>query len=174
MSSKLNLGIMKFNLDRNSVGQKPKTQPNPTDNLIKTLQKKYISMLANIQAKFRNELDKLYQENFEKIEEINKTFNYEIYKSNTTNNNNYNKLINDKNAKINEIENEFIIKKNYTLVKFTEDICKLREEIINEINKGGKKIKEDLLLQCQTQQNSKKKNLLNSNNNVINRREWKI
>lgn len=174
MSSKLNFGIMKFNLDRHSVGLKPKKEANPTDDLIKNLQKKYISLLSKVQTKFRNELDKLYQENFEKIEEINKTFNYEIYKSNTTNNNNYNKLVNEKNAKINELENEFIIKKNYTLVKFTEDICKLREEIINEINKGGKKIKENLLLQCQAQQNSKKKNLLNPNNNVMNRKEWKF
>ena len=139
-------------------------------------QSKYLTALSEIQNSFRIELDNLYKENFDKIEEVNKKYNYDLYKSNTSNNVKYNKLLNEKNTELNDIENEFIIKKNYALVTFNEEICKLKESIISEINKEGYKFKEEMMMKYQMQFSgiNNKKKVPVSNNVLSARKEWKF
>ena len=88
----------------------------------------------------------------------------------------YNKLLNEKNTELNDIENEFIIKKNYALVTFNEEICKLKESIISEINKEGYKFKEEMMMKYQMQFSgiNNKKKVPVSNNVLSARKEWKF
>ena len=96
-------------------------------------------------------------ENFRKIEEINNKFNNETLKNSNDDENN-----NEKNDLYEEVEAEFIIKKNSTLLKYNENISKLKENIKNEINKQGNNIKEELIIsQFNNNNNNKKSKSLN-------------
>ena len=109
---------------------------NESDFLIRKLQRKYTNKLQKVQEGFAVELDKLYKDNFDKIEEINTRYNVDIYKHNNIEDdkNKSRQILNDKENELNEVENEFIIKKNCSLMNYNEQINTLREEILKELN----------------------------------------
>ena len=109
---------------------------NESDFLIRKLQRKYNEKLQKVQESFVVELDKLYKDNFDKIEEINNKYNIDYYKQNNIEDdkNKSRQIITDKENELNEVENEFIIKKNSSLMTYNEQINVLREEILKEIN----------------------------------------
>ena len=69
-----------------------------------------------------------------------------------------------------------MIKKNYALGTFNEEICKLKESIISEINKEGYKFKEEMMMKYQMQFSgiNNKKKVPVSNNVLSARKEWKF
>ena len=120
------------------------------EEIINKIEVKNIENLQKIQNDFIKELNDIYSENFKRIEEVNKKYNNEIYIISEDNDNIeekeiYNQLLNEKNECLEEIESEFIIKKNCSLLKYNDRIIKLKENIINEINEEGKNIKDECI-----------------------------
>ena len=127
------------------------------NDIILKVQKQFLPQLTKIQNDYIKELDQIYMENFRKIEEINDKYNNETLKNSNDDENN-----NEKNDLYEEVEAEFIIKKNSTLLKYNENISKLKENIKNEINKQGNNIKEELIIsEFNNNNNNKKSKSLN-------------
>jgi hypothetical protein len=121
---------------------------NESDGLIRKLQRKYNDKLQKVQESFVIELDKLYKDNFDKIEEINNKYNIDYYKQNNIEDdkNKSRQILNDKENELNEVENEFIIKKNCSLMNYNEQINTLREEILKEINHEAQLLQNEIKL----------------------------
>lgn len=125
-----------------------KVQAQQLELIIKRNQDKILTKLNVIQKKFLTDLDKLYKDNFNKIEETNKKYSLDLYKcfndvnnvNDTGENSKINQLRNAKSVDINEIESDFIIKKNCILLQYNTEICKLREWVVKELNNEGNKL----------------------------------
>ena len=122
---------------------------------IKTLQAKNDLMFNNsaieAQNNFEENLDKLFKEKMDKLNEINKKYDNELYRlrgyidySNKENINNiiYDSVLKDKNEELNKIEKEFFYKKDYALSSYKErgetlkDIFKIEiSQCLNNIKK---------------------------------------
>ena len=122
------------------------------EDIIIKVQKQFLPQLTKIQNDYIKELDDIYIENFTKIEEINFKYNFDNNednnesKNNSNNQNENNEIINVKNDLFEEVESEFIIKKNCTLLKYNENISQLKENIKKEINKLANVIKDELII----------------------------
>ena len=118
---KLNFNNATCNKNNNNIN---KLLTNESDGLIRKLQRKYNDKLQKVQESFVIELDKLYKDNFDKIEEINNKYNIDYYKQNNIEDdkNKSRQILNDKENELNEVENEFIIKKNCSLMNYNEQI----------------------------------------------------
>lgn len=166
---KLNFNNATCNKNNNNININ-KLLTNESDGLIRKLQRKYNDKLQKVQESFVIELDKLYKDNFDKIEEINNKYNIDYYKQNNIEDdkNKSRQILNDKENELNEVENEFIIKKNCSLMNYNEQINILREEILKEINHEAQLLQNEIKL-VTNNYNIHTSNNTNHNNNNIGR-----
>ena len=150
-NSKLNNSKSRKSFNLNNISQKENKNKWFEDIILK-VQNQFLPQLSKIQDDYIKELDNIYIENFNKIEEINYKYNSDNNEYNNESENNLNEqnenneMINIKNDLFEEVESEFIIKKNSTLLKYNENISQLKECIKKEINKLANEIKEELII----------------------------
>ena len=150
-NSKLNNSKSRKSFNLNNISQKENKNKWFEDIILK-VQNQFLPQLSKIQDDYIKELDNIYIENFNKIEEINYKYNSDNNEYNNESENNLNEqnenneIINIKNDLFEEVESEFIIKKNSTLLKYNENISQLKECIKKEINKLANEIKEELII----------------------------
>ena len=151
LNNKLNISKSRKSFNPNYTFQKENKNKWFEDIIVK-VQNQFLPQLTKIQNDYIKELDDIYIENFKKIEEINFKFNFDNNeennesKNNSNNQNETNEILNVKNDLFEEVESEFIIKKNSTLLKYNENILQLKESIKKEINKIANVIKEELII----------------------------
>ena len=134
---------------------------------------------AKIQDEYGQELDKVYVEKIKRINEINDKYDYELYQlkeycdvGDDTNVNNavYTSVKNDKDDELEEVEEDFVMKKAHVKMNFTIKIDQIKEENLKrrqDIYKGGifDEIKEKInqILKDSDEPDEVKKAIISSN-----------
>ena len=153
---------------KNNINNKNNEKLN-INKIIKKIQDKNIKTLINIQEGFIKELESIYKENLDKIEEIDEKYDKLIQENNIENNNNkLNLIMNDKNEELDDIEREFLLKKSICLCNYNENISNLKKDVINDINNESENIKKIIInYYIEKNKNNQTSNLFSNNINKL-------
>ena len=97
------------------------------------------SEYSKLQDEYIDEIDKVYCDRLKRLRQVDEKYNYDIYKTKTKDEATYMKLVNAKEDEIEDVEEDFLIKKNHIMTLYKDKAESIkerymlkREEFLNE------------------------------------------